>query len=338
MATTATSPSKFPRQIFNSKRLVQMGGLGLGLGVAQHYLGNANDFFDHKFVTTKNPTDLADFYGTEDFMEVFCVFPFMVKFMMRGAEFDENGTIHAWGLFGPGELEVSIDFDEREEDIDGDGVPDTIAWFNKREHFRDMAPLFLGGFTLWEMSQNFGYQRLDDGTCEIYHHGENFKGLFPIRLLFQMHARYVAWATERYINSEAFGSENLEEKAEELRQNIPLHVFTEFLEGLTHEVEKAKSDSKGDPKKQGELEVTLQRLKTISTMEHHTTMPRLRTLRSHKTNVAQVQLVLDDEETKDTIRTAMKQIGSTKKEGPVSEIHKLARRTTMSAEKRDSKD
>ena len=40
---------------------------------------------------------------------------------------------------------VSIDFDETEEDTNGDGEPDTITWFNKKECFHDVAPSFLGG-------------------------------------------------------------------------------------------------------------------------------------------------------------------------------------------------
>jgi hypothetical protein len=228
---------------------------------------------------------------------------------------------------------VSIDFEEEEIDTNGDGKPDTLAWFNKKEHFHDVAPSFLGGFTLWEMTQNFGYHRLDDGTCEVYHHGEKFNGFFPIRLGLQLHSRYVAWATEKYINSEAFGTEDREEDLEEQRQNIPLSVFKNFIDGLTREVEKAKVDPNTDAKKQGELEVTLQRLKTISnSMDHDSaSMPSLRTLHARKTQVAHVHLVVDDQETKDTIDVAMQQIGSTKgrRHEPVAEMYQLVRRTTL---------
>jgi hypothetical protein len=255
---------------------------GLGLGAAQYFLGISENFFEHKFVTSKKPEDLADFYGTEDFMEVFCVLPFMVEFMLRGAEFDDNGTIHAWGLLGPGELEVSIDFDEREIDTTGDGEPDTLACFNKKEHFRDIAPSFLGGFTLWEMTQNFGYHRLEDGTCEVYHHGEKFNGLFPISLLFQLHSRYVIWATQKYVNSDAFGTEDRDSDLEEQRHNIPLHVFRKCIQGLTREVEKAKLNSEDDTKKQDKLEVSLRSLKAISSMDHMASMPRLRTCRTRR--------------------------------------------------------
>lgn len=49
----------------NSKRLFQVGGLALTLAAAQYSLGNANDFFEHRFITDKKSEDLADFYGTE---------------------------------------------------------------------------------------------------------------------------------------------------------------------------------------------------------------------------------------------------------------------------------
>lgn len=314
-------------------KLAKLGAFGLTMAAGQYFLGSAENFFDEKFVTFKRSEDLADFYGTEDFMEIFCIFPFMVDFMMRGAEFDDDGTIHAWGLLGPGELEVTINFEEREVDTDGDGEPDTLAWFNKKEHFRDVAPSFLGGFTLWEMTQNFGYHRYDDGTCVVYHHGENFKGFFPIRLLFQLHAKYVIWATEKYVNSDAFGSEEHEMEREEQRHNIPLHVFKGFLAGLTEDVERAKLEVQPDSAKHDELEATIRRLNTLSdNLETgKAALPRLRTLRSHKTKVSHVHLVMDDEESKRTIQMAMKQIGESpsQRNSASKGMMELNRRTTI---------
>lgn len=317
-----------------NKRLVQLGGLALAGVAAQHYLGNADDFFEYKFITSKKPEDLCDFYGTEAFMDLFCVFPFMANFMMRGGEFDEEGNVHTWGLTGPGELEVSIEFDEREEDTTGDGEPDTIAWFNKRERFHDVTPLF-GGFTLWEMTQNFGYNRLDDGTCEVYHHGEHFHGFFPIRLLFQMHASYVFWATKRFITSDEFGSEDLEDEAEVIRQNIPLYVFNEFLTSLTHEVEDARDEQQAQSKSTEKLDQTIQQLKDLSssttTDRPSTSLPHFRTLKRHSTNLTQLQLVVDDADTQETIRSAMKQVSGTKgkRDEPVRSLSRLQKRVTL---------
>jgi hypothetical protein len=317
-----------------NKRLFQIGGLALAGIAAQHYLGNADDFFEYKFKTTKKPEDLCDFYGTEAFMDLFCVFPFMAQFMMRGGEFDEEGNIHTWGLTGPGALEVSIQFDEREEDTTGDGQPDTIAWFNKRERFHDVS-LFFGGFTLWEMTQNFGYNRLDDGTCEVYHHGEHFHGFFPVRLLFQLHASYVFWATKRFINSDEFGTEDLEDEAEVIRQNIPLHVFTEFLNGLTREVEQAREERQAQSKSTSDLDETIQQLKDLSstTSQPNSTLPHFRTLRRRNTTLTQIQLVVDDANTEDTIRSAMEQVSSTKgrRDGPVRSLSRLQRHATIAS-------
>eukprot|EP00980_Cylindrotheca_fusiformis_P028798 scaffold22647_cov145-Cylindrotheca_fusiformis.AAC.8 len=318
------STPSIPRPLLGGKRMTRLGVLGVGLAAAQYTLGDGKDIFEHKFVTSKKPDDLADFYGTEDFMELFCVFPFMVTFMMRNAEFDDEGTIHAWGLLGPGELEISIDFHEEEKE-------GTLSWFNKKEHFRDHAPSFLGGFKLWEMTQNFGYHLKDDGTCEVYHHGEQFSGFFPVRLLFDLHSRYVIWATEKYINSDAFGMEDRERDLEEQRQNIPLHVFKHFIDGLTVELEKASKSDTSSPQDKKDIEVTLQRLRTISdSNDGNKSLPRMHTLRSRKRNYTRAHLIIDDKETKDAIKTAMDQLGAAdgKKHEPVSEFSKLARHAT----------
>lgn len=314
----------------NNKSLLQLGGLALAGATAQYTLGNADNFFEHKFTTTKKPEDLCDCYGTEAFMDLFCVFPFMASFMMRGGEFDEDGHIHTFGLTGPGGLEVSIEFDEHEEDTTGDGEPDTIAWFNKKETFHDA---FLAGrFTLWEMTQNFGYNRLDDGTCEVYHHGEHFHGFFPVRLLFQLHASYVFWATKRFINSEEFGSEDLEDEAEIIRQNIPLYVFQEFLNGLTQEVEDAREEQQAQSKSTEELDQTIQQLKDLqASSDEPSKLPHFCTLKRRGTTLTQLQLIVDDAETQDTIRSAMAQVSTTKgkRDQPVRTLSRLQKRATF---------
>jgi hypothetical protein len=258
---------------------------------------------------------------------------------MRGAEFDDDGTIHAWGLLGPGELEVSILFEEREVDTDGDGEPDTLAWFNKKETFSDHAPSWLGGFKIWEMTQNFGYHRYEDGTCVVSHQGEHFEGFFPIRLMFQIHAKYVAWATEKYLNGPYFGVEDRGEQMEEQRHNIPLHVFKKFLYDLTDDIERAKADVQPGSKRAKELETTLRRLNTLSNdMESgKANLPRLRTLRSHTTKVKHIQLVMDDDESKKTIQTAVQQLqdAAGQRDAPSEKMMELSRRTTMAPKVED---
>jgi hypothetical protein len=70
------SPTPVPNFLHGERfpQFAKAGGILLGIGAAQYYFGRADDIFEHKFITSKKPEDLADFYGTEDFMEVFCVF------------------------------------------------------------------------------------------------------------------------------------------------------------------------------------------------------------------------------------------------------------------------
>merc|ERR1712232_81612 len=226
-------------------------------------------------------------------------------------------------------------------DTNGDGNPDTLVWFNKKEHFHDAAPALLGGFTLWEMTQNFGYHLKDDGKCEVYHHGENFSGFFPMRLLFQLHSKYVIWATEKYVNSADFGAEDREDNLEEQRHNIPLHVFNLFIDRLAQELENSIACGT-ETEKKNQLEVTLKRLQTLSSTKSsgNKPLPHLRTLRSHKTNVTRAHLVIEDEETKDTIKAAMKQIGSSngKRHEPVHELAKLARQATINYQRKQNQE
>mmetsp|Transcript_10811 Transcript_10811/g.21970 ORF Transcript_10811/g.21970 Transcript_10811/m.21970 type:complete len:391 (+) Transcript_10811:78-1250(+) len=305
--------------------------IAAGTAAAQYYFGEADEFFDHRFTTDKKPEDLADLYGTEAFMEIFCVLPFMANFMMRSGEFDDDGHIRTFGLAGPGNLEVSIDFDEAEEDTTGDGELDTIAWFNKRESFHDVSPI--GSFTLWQMTQNFGYHRLHDGTCEVYHNGEHFRGLFPVRFLFQAHAAYVFWATQRYITSDEFGTENLEDEAEEYRQNIPSRVFKDFILGLANDVESLKQAKGATDESTQEYDETIEKLKDLSEDERRTNLAHFTTIRRHNSSLTKLKLVVDDADTHGTISKALKQVGEGKgKDAPVTSVRKLQRRATRAQE------
>jgi hypothetical protein len=162
----------------------------------------------------------------------FCIFPFVVEFMMKNGEFAADAmpgydqTVNTFGFGGPGGMEVSMAFDEGEIDTTGDGQADTVAYFNKRERFKDWAPFMpkYMNVVFWDLTQNFGYHRKADGTCEVYHHGETFYGPFPIRLIFTCHAYYVAWATERYIQRPDFGNRDKTDDLHELRKTIPIEV------------------------------------------------------------------------------------------------------------------
>merc|ERR1719310_2613373 len=179
---------------------------------------------------------MAEFYGNEDFMEIFCVFPFMVDFMMRSGYFDDNGHVHTFGL-PPiiSNMVVSMQFDEREQEDDS-GEANTVC-FNKKERFKCTDAVF--GNTLWEMVQNFGYATREDGKIEVYHYGQKWQGPFFIRLIFQMHARYVIWATEQHINSPRFLAQDEDEEDDLVaqRHNIPKHLLGQFLDGLDVDVQ-----------------------------------------------------------------------------------------------------
>ena len=66
---------------------------------------------------------------------------------------------------------------------------------------------------------------------EIFHRGEYFNGPLPIRLLVQLHARYVIWATQKHINSKAFGGGDLELQDAQ-RGNIPMYAVQDFFRRL----------------------------------------------------------------------------------------------------------
>jgi len=204
----------------NNFRRWLLGGGFLGTGVAAAAMGETEetDFYEYRYITTQNPDDLAGFYGSEQFMELFCVMPFMGTLMMRGGHFDDEGTVHTTGF--PGEMLVNMVFSD--ETSDG-----KIKWFNKRERFRSVFK----GYTAWDMVCNFGFEDLGDGRVMVYHHGARFKSSLPpvswfVRGVFGLHARWVAWATEHHVNHYAFRED---EKAEEAsRVDMPLFLLKNY--------------------------------------------------------------------------------------------------------------
>jgi len=196
--------------------------------LAQAMFGSGTDFYEYKFIVNKDIDDVAGFYGSDEFMELYSVFPFVSNLMMRQGYFDEDGIVHTVGV--PGEMLVSMVFTD-EEDEDG-----KTKWFNKRERFKDVCL----GYTCWEEVCNFGVRTLEDGKVEVYHHGEYFVGNLPVvslivKLVFQVHARYVVWAVEHHINHYAFTSESEEEeamehlsKANHLYLRVKYHFWRDF--------------------------------------------------------------------------------------------------------------
>lgn len=223
----STVATKIPPSHVSNKNLA-FGVLG-GLVVAGLHsaTGSQNDFFDYRFQTTKPTEELASFYGGEELMELFCVFPFVGQLMMRNGTFDEDGNVITTGI--PGTLKVSMVFSEDENNKDDD--TGKVDWFNKRERFRNT----LFGWTCWDMVMNFGFRTLEDGRVEVYHYGEYFHGNLPIvsqamKLVFKTHARWLAWSTEHHINHYAFTAETEEEEdlEEESRQNMPFFLLKNY--------------------------------------------------------------------------------------------------------------
>lgn len=223
-AATSLLTSPTPAFFGNNSFAWGIGG-GLLLAGLHSATGSSNDFYDYRFKSHKDPDDLASFYGGEEFMELFCILPIVGKIMMRNGRFDEEGNVITTGI--PGQMKVSMVFSDEMNDSTGE-----TDWFNKRERFRNT----LFGYTCWDMVSNFGFRTLEDGSRECYHFGEYFHGNLPVvsqivLLVFKIHARWVAWATEHHINRYAFTSgmdDEEEEMEEQSRANMPLFLLKHY--------------------------------------------------------------------------------------------------------------
>ena len=193
-------------------------------GLSLATTGTTKNFYDHRFIVNCDPDDLAGFYGGEEFMELFCVLPFVGTLMMRGGTFDDEGNVHTTGI--PGDMEVSMVFSD-EDDEDGRTV-----WFNKRERFKDT---FMG-LKCWDMVSNFGFRTLPNKQLEVYHQGEYFVSNFPpisgvVYLVFKCHSIWLTFATSHHLKHHAFTSEtdDEEEIEEKSRTDMPLHLLVDVL-------------------------------------------------------------------------------------------------------------
>lgn len=202
-----------------------LGGIVIGTGVLQSLYGKENDFYDRRFVLDCDPDLLADFYGSENFMDLYSVLPIMGALMMRGGYFDDEGTVHTQGLpFG--EMLVSMVFSDSDDDENGSG-DDDAKWFNKRERFKNEC--LDGKFIMWDMITNFGFESLPDGRVMVYHHGEYFYGYLPpvslvVGLIFRIHSWFVIKTTEHHLRYYAFKNDtDVDEKMEhESRDAMPI--------------------------------------------------------------------------------------------------------------------
>lgn len=315
---------------------------GIGNVVLQQQFGTGKDFFHHKFTTTKNPDKIVDFYSTEEFLQILGIFPLAINFVLAGVVWstntDNKNTV--WNM-----MEISFDITEREmQTEDGKTV---VAFFNKRERFKNYIPWT--NILLWDQVQNYGYRRKADGTIEVQHHGESFYGPWPVRLLVQLHARYVIWATEKHINSPIFGSDDVE-AVEKQRENIPAYVFSQFLASLKSEQQKAlirnqmklEDASKTDELKstqaelvqeQKKLEDTLTKLNALDDKKGKLQMQvSSKTRGKGKLQRMSTTLHFDDPVAKEAIKSAMADLGQTEAgRAAVGDLLKKHKTSTASA-------
>jgi hypothetical protein len=56
-------------KVTSSRRyLPWVGVTTVGIAIGQYYYGNEQNFYDYRFIVDADPDDLADFYGSENFM------------------------------------------------------------------------------------------------------------------------------------------------------------------------------------------------------------------------------------------------------------------------------
>ena len=217
------------------------GAAGAYAGVQATCKNPEYNLYERTYTTDAKTANLAAFYGEDKLMEIFCIFPPVVKVLMQSGYWDDDGNYHTYGIpFGT--MTASIDFAEKEEDIKrqagGDG--ECVNAYEKKERFRDTV----FGVTLWDQITYFGFRRLPDGRYECYQKGVYFEGFWPMRAVFMLHSLYVRWACERYFAKkwvpfqhpfEDQAEDDPEETIKELLVSAP--VFTEFLTGLAADIE-----------------------------------------------------------------------------------------------------
>ena len=188
------------------------------------------NFYERKFIVDKNPEDLSEFYGSDELMRIFCIFPFISNILMKSGYWDDEGNYNTYGIpFG--KMKATIEFDETERDTTGDGIKDEVIGFNKRERFHDI----LFGKTLWDQVTNFGFKKLPDGKCECYQKGEYFYGFWPMKKIFQLHSYIVSWKIQNHLNSSTFENTTTEPVIKEL--TVSKQVFINFLKSLRVDLE-----------------------------------------------------------------------------------------------------
>lgn len=285
----------------------------------QHYLGSSEDFFYSKFRTKKDPDDLAEFYQAEDLLKIIAIHPFFFNLFMNKVDPDTAVPTKEAALLSVEEthfrvkllgMEVSFEIMEKEETVNGETK---LTSFMRHERFIDWVPVladFGYKILLWDQTWTYGFNRLDDGSIEVYHHGEKFRGPWPIRLIVFVHQYYVCWACEKYINGDAFGTEDIDKQQEELAC-MPLHVFHEFIAKL--QAEKARSlqelqnEAVLDTKAISETSEALQKLSDLSRRDKSSiSVVKRQAASGSVAGQVALKIVTEDAATQDALASAMK--------------------------------
>lgn len=320
--------------VARNPKLVTFAFLVVLYGALDGEYGQGDNFYDYRFKIPNKDEDFAlsldDFYASEDFMQVWVVFGFVEKMMMRSSRFDDQGVCHTYGLSG--NMEVSMEFKSSEEDGTSGNI---VNYFNKAERFHDFQDLpVIGRVTLWDMVNDFGYTRTDDGTVEVYHKGTHWYGPWPMRLFFAIHGKYAIWATEKYVTSPHFGDSDKLEEAAAVRHFVPAYAMTDFLSNIEKDL-KGAIDSKtraGDKEGVLSAKATLKQIKKAKTMNlrNNTVMVKKMTGKKNEESTrANVQI--DNPETQKAIQDALGHIADSNKSS--SAVRDLVSETTAVSDK-----
>eukprot|EP00966_Prymnesium_polylepis_P122532 2832933-Prymnesium_polylepis.1 len=79
-----------------------------GYAVLQRAFGKVDDFFDGKFVTSKDPDAVAEFYQAEDLLQIISIHPFIFNIVMGQVEADAEVPTEETALISLEETHVKV--------------------------------------------------------------------------------------------------------------------------------------------------------------------------------------------------------------------------------------
>lgn len=231
-------------------------GVASGLHSIQSYFGTADNFFYGCFTTDKDPHDIAEFYQAEDLLKIVAIHPILFNLFMDKVVPEQETITEDNALLNTEEtkfhvkhfgMEVSFEIIEQQEEA-ADGEQHLVS-FVRHERFIDWAP-FLNEYgiklMLWDQTWKYGFKRLEDGKLQVFHEGERFYGPWPIRVLIFFHQYYVLWACEKFINSDVFGTDDLDTQ-EEMKAELPKYILKNILAKLRGVKEKRLANLESEP-------------------------------------------------------------------------------------------